>query len=101
MIGSDKQIQWAEAIREKMIDRLKKEMSSNTLPPEIPDRNKIFQIICRQHGQAIFLLEKTGESAWFIENKDAVHSVQDIYIALEIEQHDIVEEWRLKQLLEV
>ena len=55
MKGSEKQIKWAEEIREKMLAKLKQKMSANTLPPEFPDRDNIFQLMCRQYGQAVFL----------------------------------------------
>lgn len=88
MTGSEKQIKWAEDIREKMLAKLKQKMSANTLPPELPDRDDIFQLMCRQCGQAVFLIEKTDEAVWFIENREAVDSVESILSALEIEQHD-------------
>jgi len=89
MTGSEKQIKWAEVIREKMIEKLQTKMSANTLPPELPDRDDIFQLMCRQYGQAVFLLEKTDEAVWFIENKEALDSVEAICSALEIEQDDL------------
>ena len=88
MTGSEKQIKWAEDIREKMLAKLKQKMSANTLPPELSNRDDIFQIMCRQYGQAVFLIEKTDVAVWFIENREAVDSVENILSALEIEQHD-------------
>ena len=35
-------------------------------------------------GQAVFLIEKTDEAVWFIENREAVDSVESILSALEI-----------------
>jgi hypothetical protein len=85
MIGSDKQIEWATDIRKRMIKTLNKAMSLNSLPKDLPDRDKIFKIRCRQYGQAIFLLEKTNDAIWFIENQDAVKSVEAICNALEVD----------------